>query len=402
MRMSADVDVLVIGAGQAGLAVSHELSVRGLEHVVLERDRMGSAWASRWDSFCLVTPNSAIRLPGGAYRGGDGDGYLPRDEIVDHLTGYAASFGAPVAERHEVDLVEPDETGFVARSAAGDIRARRVVVCTGAYQRPHRPAFVDELARRVPVVVSAEYRSPGALPDGPVLVIGGGQSACQIAEELHRAGREVTLAPGRAPTMPRRIDGRDTFEWLEEAGFFEQVLADQPSPTVRLAANPLATGAGGGHDLSLRTLAADGVGLIGRVIGVDDGRLVVADDLAQTLAVGDDGFRIICDLAKQAAASRGMPAPNTPEPLDAPVDAAEVPRLGDLGVVLVACGFRPAYDWIDVPGAFDGGGFPVTDADGSPAVDGLWFVGVPWLRRRKSPLLIGVGEDAAIVADRLA
>ncbi|KQM81501.1 NAD(P)/FAD-dependent oxidoreductase [Agromyces sp. Leaf222] len=400
--MSADVDVLVIGAGQAGLAVSHELSERSVEHVVLEGDRIGSAWAGRWDSFRLVTPNSAIRLPGGRYDGPDPGGYLPRDEIVDHLAGYAASFAAPVAERHGVDRLEPDEAGFVARSAAGDIRARRVVVCTGAYQRPHRPAFIEDVARTVPVVMSADYRSPSGLPSGAVLIVGGGQTACQLAEELHAAGREVTLAPGRAPSMPRRIGGRDGFDWLEDAGFFEQVLADQPSPAVRLAANPLATGAGGGHDLSLRTLAAGGVALVGRVRGVDDGRLVVADDLAETLAAGDAGFRLICELARTAAAARGLPDPHPPEPLDAPIEAADVPSLGDLGAVLVACGFRPAYDWVDVPGAFDDLGFPVQDAGASLAADGLFFVGVPWLRRRKSPLLIGVGEDAAIVAEQLA
>jgi len=400
--MSADVDVLVIGAGQAGLAVSHELSQRGVEHVVVERDRIGSAWAGRWDSFRLVTPNSAIRLPGGAYDGPDPGGYLPRDEIVDHLAGYASSFDAPVTEGYGVDRLEADDAGFVARSATGDIRARRVVVCTGAYQRPHRPGFVDELARLAPVVMSAEYRSPAALPDGPVLIIGGGQSACQVAEELLGAGREVTLAPGRAPSMPRRIAGRDGFDWLEDAGFFEQVLADQPSPMVRLASNPLATGAGGGHDLSLRTLAADGVALVGRAVGVDHGRLVVADDLGESLAAGDAGFRLICGLARTAAAARGLPEPHPPEPLDAPVEAGEVPRLGDLGAVVVACGFRPAYDWVDVPGAFDDLGFPAHEAGASLAADGLFFVGVPWLRRRKSPLLIGVGEDAGIVADQLA
>ncbi|MFF2371861.1 flavin-containing monooxygenase [Agromyces sp. NPDC058110] len=400
--MSADVDVLVVGAGQAGLAVSHELSERGVEHVVLERDRVGSTWAGRWDSFRLVTPNHGIRMPGGAYSGDDPCGYLPRDGIVDHLTAYASSFRAPVAERHGVDRLEPDEAGFVARSAMGDIRARRVVGCTGAYQRPHRPGFVDGLAREVPVVMSADYRSPGALPDGPVLVIGGGQSACQIAEELHAAGRQVTLAPGRAPSMPRRIADRDGFDWLEDAGFFEQLLADQPSPAVRLAANPLATGAGGGHDLSLRTLAARGVGLVGRVVGVDDGSLVVADDLDESLAAGDAGFRMVCGLARKAAAARGLPDPDPPEPLDDPVAAAEVPSLRDLGAVVVACGYRPAYDWVEVPGVFDDMGFPVTDAGASRAVDGLWFVGVPWLRHRKSPLLMGVGEDAAIVAEQLA
>ena len=399
--MSADVDVLVIGAGQAGLAVSHELGAAGVEHVVLEADRIGRAWAHRWDSFCLVTPNHTIRLPGGEYQGADAAGFLPRDEIVAHLRDYAASFGAPVEEGRPVTALTEEDGGFRAETPRGGIRARRVVVCTGAYQREHRPPWAEELVRRVPVFGSAGYRSPASLPEGRVLVVGGGQSAAQIAEELHASGREVALAAGSAPAMPRRIAGRDIVDWLWDTGFFEHTLADMPSPAVRFAANPLVTGAHGGRDLNLRTLAADGVRLSGRVTGIDDDRLVVADDLAASVAVGDEAYRQIWGAAIAVAAALGLPAPEPLAPDDPPPTASELPRISELGAVVVACGYRPSYGWIRIPDLLDDMGFPVHEGGRSIRAPGLWFVGMPWMTTRKSPLLMGVGEDAAAVARRL-
>ncbi|WP_163542935.1 flavin-containing monooxygenase [Occultella kanbiaonis] len=400
--MRSDVDVLVVGGGQAGLAVSHALTRSGLEHVVVEQGRIGHTWDGRWDSFRLVTPNHTIRLPGGEYRGNDPDGYLARDEIAEHLRGYASSFGAPVSERTRVEALRVDGGGFVAETASGGIRARRVVVCTGAYQRQHRPPFIADFARRLPVVATTDYRAPDLLPAGRVLVVGGGQSGCQIAEELSRAGREVVLAAGRAPAVPRRVAGRDVFDWLIDLGFFEQTLAQLPSPAARLASNPLATGANGGHDLNLRTLAGRGVGLIGHVVGIDGDRVVAADDLDECVATGDRVFREVCAGIVRLALSRGWPAPEVPEMPASGLDPAPAPRLADLAVVVNACGYRPAYEWIGVPGVVDDVGFPIQVDGASTRVPGLHFVGVPWLRTRKSPLLIGVGEDADLVVDRLA
>ena len=195
--MRADVDVLVVGGGQAGLAVSHGLAASGVDHVVLEQDRVGSAWSRRWDSFRLVTPNHTIRLPGGEYRGAEPDGFLARDEVAGHLRGYAASFAAPVVERTRVDALRADGGGFIAETSAGRIRARRVVVCTGAYQRAHRPAFVAEFERALPVVPATEYRSPASLPAGRVLVIGGGQSGLP-----DRRGAGPRGSGGRARRQP--------------------------------------------------------------------------------------------------------------------------------------------------------------------------------------------------------
>lgn len=400
--MFTDVDVLVIGAGQAGLAASRELSAASVEHVVLERDRIGAAWAHRWDSFALVTPNHFTLLPGGEYAGDEPDGFLSREQIVAFLGDYAASFAAPVEEGVEVESLVASDGGFSASTSRGELRARRVVVCTGAYQREHLPAFAADLQRRLPVVGSVEYRSPEALPGSRVLVVGGGQTACQLADELQRAGREVTLAAGRASAMPRRIAERDIFYWLWEAGFFEQTLDDMPGPMVRFAANPTVTGAHGGHDLSLRTLAADGVRLIGRVQGVEDGRLVVADDFPETATAADEGFRQFGQLATLVAENRGWPAPELPSVPADPLTAAPAPSLSELDAVVVACGFRPDYSWIDVPDLVDVMGFPMHQDGVSARVDGLSFLGMPWMRSRKSPLLMGVGEDAAHLVRQMA
>lgn len=400
--MSADVDVLVIGAGQAGLAVSHELGSAAVEHVVFEADRVGAAWAHRWDSLCLVTPNHTIHLPGGEYQGADGSGYLPRDEIVSFLAGYAESFHAPVEAGRPVTGLTPDDGGFRAETPAGTVRARRVVVCTGAYQREFFPPWTDALRRRAMVVGSGEYRSPAALPAGPVLVIGGGQSAAQIAEELRAAGREVALAAGAAPAMPRRIAGRDGVDWLIDAGFFEHTLADMPSSAVRFAPNPLATGANGGHDLTLRTLAAAGVTLSGRATGVEGDRVTVADDLATSVAAGDEAYRQIWNAAVTIAAERGLPGPPRWVRDESPLPVTEPPRLSQLAAVIVACGFRPDYGWIRVPDLVDELGFPMQEGGRSIRSTDLFFVGMPWMTSRKSPLLMGVGGDAAAVARTLA
>lgn len=399
--MRTDVDVLVVGAGQAGLAVSHGLAAAGVDHVVLEQDAVGSGWAGRWDGFCLVSPNHTIRLPGGEYRGADPDGFLPRDAIVAHLREYAESFGAPVVEGTQVESLSGDDDGFVADTSAGRIRARRVVVCTGAYQREHRPAFAADLERVLPVVGATDYRSPASLPGGRVLVVGAAQSGCQIAEELSRAGRDVVLAASRAPVMPRRVAGRDIFDWADDLGFFGHTLADMPSPAVRIAPNPIVTGAGGGHDLSLRTLAARGVELIGHVLGTDGTSVIAADDLAECVAAGDEALAEFSSAIRGLAVAQGLPEP---EPIGAPTGelvAATPPRLDDLGVVVLACGFRPAYEWIGIPGVVDDLGFPVQEDGASTRVPGLSFVGVPWLRTRGSPLLLGVGDDAEVVVERL-
>ena len=201
--MPERIGTVIIGGGQAGLSVSRELAQAGVDHVVLERGRVGQSWRGRWDSFCLVTPNWSVQLPGHPYDGPDPDGFMPRDELVSYLERYATAIDAPVREGVEVSSVRPQPDGdFALATSAGDIVASTVVLCTGAYQRPHRPAGAATLPADLVQIDAGDYRNPAELPPGQVLVVGSGQSGCQIAEELHEAGREVFLACGRAGWAP--------------------------------------------------------------------------------------------------------------------------------------------------------------------------------------------------------
>jgi putative flavoprotein involved in K+ transport len=396
-------DVVVIGAGQAGLATSHELTKRGVDHVVFERRRVADSWRRRWDSFCLVTPNWSINLPGGRYDGDDPDGYLDRDELVAFFERYAASFDAPIREGIEVTSLRRDADGFALRTSHGDLLATDVVVATGAYQRPHRPPGAASLPTDLLAIDVDDYRNPEQLPPGRVLVVGSGQSGCQVAEELHETGRDVFLSCGRAPWIPRRIGDRDAIWWAVETGFLDQPFAALPDLAERLTANVLNTGHGGGHTLNLRTLRTLGVTLLGRFRGADGRRASFAPDLAASQAWGDERYRRLMGLVRNLVAERGLPMPDIAEP--APFDGAapEELDLGGFGAVIFAGGFRPDYTrWIDVPGAFDADGFPIHAEGASTAAPGLSFVGVHFLRKRKSSLLWGVGEDAAIVANAIA
>lgn len=400
--MRAAEDVVVVGAGQAGLAVSHELTRAGVTHVVLERGRIGQTWRGRWDSFCLVTPNWSVQLPGRAYDGDDPDGYMPRDEIVAFLERYAAGFAAPVREGVAVASLRRSNGGFRLETSAGAIDANVVVLATGAYQRPHRPAAAATLPPDLLQIDVEDYRNPAALPSGTVLVVGSGQSGCQIAEELHEAGRSVVLACGRVHWAPRRLGERDLMWWLLQSGVLDETPAELPTPDGRLLANVLATGHGGGHDLNFRTLQKLGVTLVGHFLRAEGRRAFFASDLDTAIAWQDDRAETLMNRFRELADERGIaiePVEPTPFDADAPVEL----DLSEFGAVVFAAGFRPDYpSWVHVPGAFDEDGFPVHDEGASTVAPGLYFVGVHFLRKRKSSLLIGVGEDAAIVAARIA
>ena len=397
-------EVVVIGGGQAGLAASYELTQAGVEHLVLERGRVGQSWRNRWDSFCLVTPNWSVQLPGGAYQGEEPDKFMPRDDIVAHLERYAAGFGAPVREGTEVTSLEPHpDGGFVLTVDGDELRARNVVLSTGAYQRPHRPPSAASLPAGIFQLDADDYRSPDSLPEGGVLVIGSGQTGCQIAEELVDADRQVYLAAGRAPWLPRRFGGHDLFWWTVETGFIEQPVGRLTSPSARLWANLTATGRRGGHDLDLRTLRAQGVTLLGRFRDAYMGEARFAPDLLDSVDWGDLRYREFRQLVWSTADERGIRRPDMPEPDYFDRNFPDTLDLANVDSVVFTTGFRPDYArWVHVPGAFDPLGFPLHEEGASTAAAGLYFVGVHFLRKRKSSLFWGVGEDAAIVAGQIA
>ena len=398
------VEALVIGGGSAGLAVSHELNRRGVEHAVLERGRIGQSWRDRWDSFCLVTPNWSVQLPDGTYDGSDPDGFMPRDEIVAFLERYASRSAVPIREGVSVRSLQASPAGdFVAETTAGDIHANHVVVATGAYQRPHRPPGSESLPEDLLQIDLHGYRNPEALPPGHVLIVGSGQSGCQLAEELHEAGREVVLAAGKAAWAPRRIGDADLVWWLEESGFLSGTVDSLPSPRARLGANILATGHGTPHDLHLRTLQAMGVTLVGHFLGADESGARFAPDLTETMAWGDARHGDLMQLFHKTAETLGLPDPQIPEPSTFDGLAPDRVRLDGFGAVIFAGGYRPDYNsWLPWPAALDDLGFPIQTDGASAVVDDLYFIGVPFLRNRKSSLLIGVGDDATVIADTIA
>jgi len=277
------------------------------------------------------------------------------------------------------------------------------VAATGAYQRAHRPAWVADLPSDLAVLSAEDYQNPGGVPPGAVLVVGSGQTGCQLAEELQLAGRDVVLACGRAPWVPRRMDGRDIFDWLLDTSFMEMTLADLPTPAARLGSNPQASGVAGGHDLHYRTLAALGVELVGRVVGADADTVYFADDLAASVAFGDARHADLRAMIQASCGTTGRPVPEMPDPERFDVAGPASLALHRFGSVILTTGYRPAYqEWIHEPAAFDDLGFPVHRDGASTAVPGLYFIGVHFLRRRKSALLVGVGDDARVVAQQIA
>ncbi|MGO4689193.1 NAD(P)-binding domain-containing protein [Glaciibacter sp. 2TAF33] len=398
--MSEHIDTVVIGVGQAGLAVSRELGVCGVEHVVLERARVAQAWRDRWDSFTLVTPNWTMDLPGTPYAGQDPEGHVPCDEIVGYLENYCSTWDAPVREGVAVNsLRAANGSSFELDTTLGPIAAHNVVVCTGSFRIPFRPP-AGELPPGVPAIDALEYRSPAGVPAGKVLVIGSGQTGCQLAEELFLAGREVFLSRGRAPWMPRRLDDVDTFTWLARVGFFDQPLNALPSPAGRLLANPQTTGAAGGHDLHFRTLQRLGVVLLGRLAGIDGHRASFVDDLGASVAFGDARCVEWRALLAGELPAQGYAAPELPIAGPFHYDPVTEVDLHDIGVVIYTTGFRPGYRWIELP-VCDDLGFPITDSGTSPH-PGLFFCGVHFMRVRRSATLFGVGLDAALVATSVA
>jgi putative flavoprotein involved in K+ transport len=398
------VDTVVIGAGQAGLSASYHLTQQGIEHVVLERGRVGETWRSeRWDGFVLNTPNWTLQLPGFHYAGAEPDGFAPLTAVIGYFEEYAESFSAPVREGAEVTHVSRDDDGFLVETVGDAVAAHSVIVAAGSYQRPTPAPLGRDLSEDVFQLHTRDYRRPEQLPDGGVLVVGSGQSGCQIADELVDAGRRVVLSVGRCPWFPRVYRGREVMHWLVETGRVNDTLESLPSPAARLACNPPVSGNDGGHDCNPRWLARRGVDLVGRIAGADGEVVRFAEGLEASLAAGDEFLAEFQRRVDEYVSLSGLDVPEA-EPAEPARPAPHVPELdlraAGVGTVLWANGFRPDHSWIEGVET-DEQGWPLHERGVSP-VAGLFFVGLHWLYRRKSALLIGVGEDAEYVVSRLA
>ncbi len=399
--------VIVIGGGQAGLSISWHLKHRGIPHLVLEKNQVGHEWRQRrWDTFCLVTPNWQCQLPGWSYQGTDPHGFMARDEIVAWLEAYVASFQPPLLEGVAVTGVRRRAHGtFEVDTTAGSYSADQVVVATGGYHGFQLPRLADRLPRSVTQIHSSEYRSPAALPEGAVLVIGSGQSGSQIAEDLHLAGRQVHLATGTAPRTARFYRGRDVVDWLADMGYYDLPVHEHPlKEGVRAKANHYVTGRGGGRDIDLRKFALEGMALHGRLKSVEGGVLTFAADLQTNLDGADAVSESIKTTIDRFIAERGVAAPeearyvpvwHPPDDLPLAVDLASA----NIRTVIWSTGFKTDYRWLELP-VFDGRGYPRHER-GVTSMVGVYFLGLPWQYTWGSGRFSGVARDAEYLAAQI-
>jgi len=398
------VETLVIGGGQAGLAMSHHLKRRALAHLVLERGRIGERWRSeRWDGLTFQFPNWSVRLPDFPFPHGDPDGFADLSAIVSFLDAYAAFVAPPIRCGVTVTRLSQGGARFIAETSDGAIAANNVVVATGPYQRPLLPDLLRDEPNLFQVHAS-RYLNPGQLPPGAVLVVGAGASGAQIAEELHRAGRRVFLSVGQTTRLPRRYRGRDMIWWFGQLGIFDRT-PEQRGP---LRVYPAISGAYGGYTIDYRRFAASGMTLLGRVADAQGRVLEIAPGLGKSLAEADLYYATFLDMADDFARNRGLDLPDDPAARARLPDPACVTdpirrldlRAEDINAVIWATGYGVDFGWIDIP-VFDRHGAPV-QRDGITAVGGLYFLGLQWMSRMASSFLSGVGDDAAVLADHIA
>jgi putative flavoprotein involved in K+ transport len=398
--------VAVIGGGQAGLSIGALLKRRGIEHVIFERHRIAHSWRTqRWDSFCLVTPNWQCKLPDFHYTGNDPDGFMQRDEIVSYVQEFARHSGVAVREGVAVNRVTRAGDKFLLQTSTGPISANAVVFAVSGYHVPNIPRLAERLPQDVVQVHSSGYRNSAQLPDGAVIVVGSGQSGCQIAEDLHLAGRRVHLVVGSAPRCPRVYRGRDAVAWLSDLGQYDMPIDQHPlREAARKKANHYLTGRDGGRDIDLRRFALEGMVLHGRLQEFSAGRFCFGDDLARNLDAADATYNSICTTIDRHIADQGIAAPAQAhyQPLWQPsaTPLTMDPRAEGITSIVWATGFRSDWSWVELP-MFDGSGYP-THRRGVTTVDGAYVLGLPWLYTWGSGRFVGVGRDATYLADQIA
>jgi putative flavoprotein involved in K+ transport len=403
--MSTYVETVIVGGGQAGLAVSYYLSQQDRPHIVLEQAaQAGNAWRNhRWDSFTLNTPNWQSSLPGAESSSTDPDGFLSRDEIVKYFEEYVKRFHLPVQYGARVQAIRMSEANnaYVVETTVGTFEARNVVIATGLYQKPKVPTLNGDFPAEIMQLHSDEYRNPHSLPAGAVLVVGSAQSGAQIAEELYQSGRKVYLSVSRSGRVPRRYRGKDANWWHDRMGDYARTVDQLPSPQAKFTSKPMISGTNGGHTLNLHQFAHDGVTLLGRIQGVKDGRVILAQDLKENLACADKFEDDFVKSIDEFIAKNGLHAPK--EVLPELGDGYGVEQVSELNLkgsnintVIWATGYSFDFSMVQLP-IFDGDGYPIQKR-GITSYPGLYFVGLPWLHNAKSGLLFGVAQDAAHVA----
>lgn len=400
------VTCVVIGAGHCGLAMSRCLTERSVDHVVLERGQVADSWRTRWDSLRLLTPNWQSRLPGFRYEGADPDGYLTAAEVVDHIGAYAAHIEAPVQTQTTVTAVRCCGEGFTVTTDADEWSCRAVVVATGACNDADVPGVASSVPPGVTSLTPAEYRNPDQLADGGVLIAGAGATGIQLAEEIHRSGRPVTLAVGGHVRVPRLYRGLDIMWWLDAAGVLDERW-DQVDdanrvrwlPSFQLVGTPERV------TIDLGRLQQDGVRCVGRLAGIRDGTAQFSGALRNVVTMADLKLGRLLDTIDEWATQAGLDDETEPPHRFDPTPVDDAPLLtldlasGEIRSVIWATGYRPQVPWLDIA-VLDAKG-RIRHDGGVTEIPGLYVLGLPFLRRRKSTLIDGAGDDATDLADHL-
>jgi putative flavoprotein involved in K+ transport len=399
---------VVIGGGHAGLAMSRRLTERSIDHIVLERGEVANSWRThRWPSLRLLTPNWQTRLPGQDYAGDSPDGYMPVAEVVATLTRYAQLIDAPVRTATAVRTVRAAPRGFEILTDDDALHARAVVLATGACSLPAVPRIADAVPPSLTTLTPVTYRDPGQLPAGGVLVIGASATGVQLASEIHRSGRPVTLAIGEHVRLPRTYRGRDIFWWLERTGLLAERYDQIDDLTrARHLPSPQLSGTGDAGTTDLNSLSAEGIRMVGRLGRITAGVAQFSGSLANTCALADLKMSRFLNRADQwAAASRlddELPPPQrfVPTRID-PSSPLELDLMsGEISTVLWATGFRPDYSWLDLA-VRDRAGQIRHDGGVVSGAPGLYVLGLPVLRTRASTYIHGASADSEILADHL-
>jgi putative flavoprotein involved in K+ transport len=396
-----------VGAGHAGLAMSRCLADRSLDHVVLERGEVASSWRSRWDSLRLLTPNWQSRLPGHRYDGDDPDGFMTMPEVVGFLSDYATTIEAPVETQTTVTAVRTSDARYTVVTTQGEWRCRGIVLANGACGVPDVPAMVTELPTTVTSIAAADYRNPDQLEQGGVLVVGAAATGIQLADEIHRSGRPVTLAVGGHVRAPRTYRGMDIMWWLDTTGVLDErhdevddVTRVRGLPSFQLVGSPART------TLDLNALQNAGVRIVGKLAALRDGTALFSGSLRNQCTLADLKLGRLLDTIDEWATTNGLDGEVDDADRPGPTRVDNDPPLslsltsGEIKTVVWATGFRPDFSWLDVP-VLDPKGW-VQHNGGVTASPGLYVMGMPFLQRRKSTLIDGAADDARDLCEHLA
>ena len=397
-------DIIVIGGGQAGLSMGYYLKQQGIDHIILDKGQVADAWRhERWDNFCLVTPNWQCQLPGFHYRGDDPDGFMLKHEIIQYIEDYVAFFAPPLKNGIKVEELSYKNGFYCLCTTAGMYSARGVVVACGSYHYPKIPAMAAYLPEQVAQIHASQYKNSAQLPSGGVLVVGSGQSGCQIAEDLHLAGRQTYLSVGSAPRVARRYRGKDVVNWLDEMGYYAMTVDQHPDGNAaRKKTNHYVSGRGGGRDINLRVFAQQGMTLYGRLASIHGYLLNFKNDLQQNLDNADAAAERINQDIEQYIVKNKISAPQ-----DHVGKCTYLPEIqlsldlksANIHSVIWSSGFAMDFSWIKLP-VFEPSGQP-EHIRGITKYDGLYFLGLNWQNTWGSGRFYHVGNDALFLLEQI-